>query len=82
MDQVEELFDIIEAHKMTEVTGASVMFSFFKRRVQPIQQRHKLGYEYTGAEAISYVRRGIVRRHRTPPSQTGAARRGCRALRA
>jgi hypothetical protein len=26
------------------------MFSFFKRRVQLIQQRHKLGYEYTGAE--------------------------------
>jgi hypothetical protein len=32
------------------VTGASVMFSFFKRRVQPIQQRHRLGFEYTGAE--------------------------------
>jgi hypothetical protein len=26
------------------------MLSFFKRRVQPIQQRHKLGFEYTGAE--------------------------------
>jgi hypothetical protein len=50
MDQVEELLDIIEAHKMTRVTGAFVMFSFFKRRVQPIQQHHKLGYEYTGAE--------------------------------
>jgi hypothetical protein len=43
MDQVEELLDIIEAHKMTGVTGASVMFSFFKRRVQPIQHHHKLG---------------------------------------
>jgi hypothetical protein len=32
------------------VTGASVMFSFFKRRVQPIQQRHRLGFEYTGSE--------------------------------
>jgi hypothetical protein len=50
MDQVEELLDIIEAHKMTGVTGASVMFSFFKRRVQPIQQRHRLGFEYTGSE--------------------------------
>jgi hypothetical protein len=30
MDQVEELLDLIEAHKMTGVTGASVMFSFFK----------------------------------------------------
>jgi hypothetical protein len=50
MDQVEELLDIIEAHKMTGVTGASVMFSFFKRRVQPIQQHHKLGLEYAGTE--------------------------------
>jgi hypothetical protein len=33
-----------------EVTGASVMFCFFKRRVQPIQQRHILGFEYKGAE--------------------------------
>jgi hypothetical protein len=32
------------------VTGASVMFSFFKRRVQPIQQCHTLGFEYMGAE--------------------------------
>jgi hypothetical protein len=50
MDQVEELLDLIEAHKMTGVTGASVMFSFFKRRVQPILQRHRLGFEYTGPE--------------------------------
>jgi hypothetical protein len=50
MDQVEELLDIIEAQKMMGVTGASVMFSFFKRRVQPIQQRHRLGFEYTGSE--------------------------------
>jgi hypothetical protein len=40
MDQVRELLDIIEAQKMMGVTGASVMFTFFKRRVQPIQQRH------------------------------------------
>jgi hypothetical protein len=32
------------------VTGASVMFSFFKRRIQPIQQCHTLGFEYIGAE--------------------------------
>jgi hypothetical protein len=50
MDQVNELLDIIEAHKMTGVTGASVMFSFFKRRVQSIQQCHKFGFEYSGAE--------------------------------
>jgi hypothetical protein len=50
MDQVEELLDTIAAHKLMGVTGASVMFSFFKRRVQPIQQCHKLGFEYTGVE--------------------------------
>jgi hypothetical protein len=50
MDQVEELLDIIEANKLMGVTGASVMFSFFKHRVQLIQQRRKLGFKYTGAE--------------------------------
>jgi hypothetical protein len=33
MDQVRELLNIIEALKKKEVTGASVMFVFFKRRV-------------------------------------------------
>jgi hypothetical protein len=35
---------------MMGVTGASVMFSFFKLRVQPILQRHRLGFKYTGSE--------------------------------
>jgi hypothetical protein len=48
MDQVKELLDIIEAQKKKGVTGASVMFAFFKCRVQPIQQHHRLGFEYTG----------------------------------
>jgi hypothetical protein len=50
LDQVDELLAIIAAHKEIGVTGASVMFSFFKRRIQPIQQRHTLGFEYIGAE--------------------------------
>jgi hypothetical protein len=37
------------------VTGASVMFSFSKRRVQPIQQCHILGFEYMGAEDPSHM---------------------------
>jgi hypothetical protein len=48
MDQVKELLDVIDAQKKKGVTGASVMFAFYKRRVQPIQQRHRLGFEYTG----------------------------------
>jgi hypothetical protein len=50
MDQVDELLDTIAAYKEMGVTGASVMFSFFKRRVQPIQQHHTLGFEYMGTE--------------------------------
>jgi hypothetical protein len=44
------LLAIIAANKEIGVTGASVIFSFFKRRIQPIQQRHTLGFEYIGAE--------------------------------
>jgi hypothetical protein len=40
MDQVKELLELIAAHKEMGVTGASVMLSFFKLRIQPIQQRH------------------------------------------
>jgi hypothetical protein len=50
MDHVDELLAIIAAHKEIGVTGASVMFSFFKHRIQPIQQCHTLGFEYMGAE--------------------------------
>jgi hypothetical protein len=50
MDQVDELLALIAAHKEIGVTGASVMMSFFKRRIQPIQQRHTLGFEFMGAE--------------------------------
>jgi hypothetical protein len=55
MDQVDELLAIIAAHKEIGVTGASVMFSFFQRRIQPIQQRHTLGFEYIGAEDPSWM---------------------------
>jgi hypothetical protein len=48
MIQVKELLEAIDALKKEGVTGASVMFSFYKRRVQPIQQRCNLGFEYTG----------------------------------
>jgi hypothetical protein len=50
LDQVDELLAIIAAHKEIGVIGASVIFSLFKRRIQPIQQCHTLGFEYIGAE--------------------------------
>jgi hypothetical protein len=55
LDQVDELLAIIAAHKEIGVTGASMMFSFFKRRIQPIQQRHTLGFQYIGAEDPSWI---------------------------
>jgi hypothetical protein len=57
LDQVDELLAIIAAQKEIGVTGASVMFSFFKRRIQPIQQRHTLGFE---CDSSSTCKLGIV----------------------
>jgi hypothetical protein len=54
MDQFDELLALIAAHKEM-VTGVSVMLSFFKHRIQPIQQRHTLGFEYMGAEDPSRI---------------------------
>jgi hypothetical protein len=53
LDQDDELLAIIAAQKEIGVIGASVMFSFFKRRIQPLQQRHTLGFEYIGAKDSS-----------------------------
>jgi hypothetical protein len=50
MDQVNELLHTIAPHKEMGTTGAPIIFSFFKRRVQPIQQCLILGFEYKGAE--------------------------------
>jgi hypothetical protein len=55
MDQVNELLATIAAHKEIGATRISVMFSFFKRRIQPIQQRHTLGFKYMGAEDPSQM---------------------------
>jgi hypothetical protein len=55
LDQVDKLLAIIATHKEIGVTGASTMFSFFKHRIQPIQQRHTLGFEYIGAEDPSWM---------------------------
>jgi hypothetical protein len=56
MIQVKELLEAIEAQKKKGVTGASIMFSFYKRCVQPIQQRCCLGFEYTGPAGPSRMR--------------------------
>jgi hypothetical protein len=55
LDQVDKLLAVIAAHKEIGVTEAFVMFSFFKRQIEPIQQRHTLGFEYIGAEDPSQM---------------------------
>jgi hypothetical protein len=55
MDQVDELLALIAAHKEIGVTDASVMLSFFKRRIQPIEQCHMLGFKYMGAKDLSQM---------------------------
>jgi hypothetical protein len=72
MDQVEELLHTIAAHKLMGVTGAFVMFSFFKRRAS----------QFSNATYLDSSTRALtVRRSRAPPSQAGAVRRGCSPLR-
>jgi hypothetical protein len=46
MDQVNELLEMIQALKMMGVTGASVMYSFFECRIQPLQKRCRFGFDY------------------------------------
>jgi hypothetical protein len=46
---------VTAAHKEMGVTGVFVMLSFFKHQIQPIQQRHMLGFEYMGTEDPSQM---------------------------
>jgi hypothetical protein len=48
MEQVEELLNVIQALKLMRVTGASIMYSLFERRVQPMQKRCQSGFDYLG----------------------------------
>lgn len=51
MSQVKELLDLIEAHKLTGMTGASVLYSFFQRRVK----RCTFRFEYLGTQDSSQM---------------------------
>ncbi|RLM92768.1 hypothetical protein C2845_PM08G12580 [Panicum miliaceum] len=46
MDQVHDLIKVIKALKEMNVTGASIMYSWIARRIQPLQKRDRLGFEY------------------------------------
>ncbi|RLM78698.1 putative gypsy-type retrotransposon protein [Panicum miliaceum] len=46
---------LIQELKLMGVTGASVMYSFFKRWIQPLQKRCRLGFDYLGPEDLSQM---------------------------
>lgn len=46
MEQVRESIDLIQALKLMGVTGASVMYSFFERQIQPLQKKSHFGFDY------------------------------------
>ncbi|RLN12393.1 hypothetical protein C2845_PM09G11830 [Panicum miliaceum] len=47
---IPELMQQIQAPKDKGFTGESVTYLFFERRIQPLQQRVHLGFEYQGIE--------------------------------
>ena len=47
-DHVEELLKKIAKRRREGVTGATVVSSWLRRQVQPLQCRSHLGFEYTG----------------------------------
>jgi hypothetical protein len=50
MDQVHNLIKVIKALKEMNVTGASVMYSWIARRIQPLKKQHHFGFEYLDTE--------------------------------
>lgn len=80
MDQVNELIDTIKAHKMVGVTGASIMYSWIARWIQPLQKRDRFGFKYLGdmdpsqlfadrltkGEELTRVQRVLLDVHTTP----------------
>ena len=47
-DQVEELLERIAKRQREGVTGATIVSSWLRRQVQPLQSRIHSGFEYTG----------------------------------
>jgi hypothetical protein len=80
MEQVEELLDVIQALNLMGVPGASIMYSIFERRVQPLQKRCQSSFDYLGpkdpsrmpaeklqlGEALKRVKRVLMDIHSVP----------------
>lgn len=59
MHDIPELMKRIKALKDKGVTGESVAYSFFERRIQPLQQRVHLSFEYQGETDLSRMAKEI-----------------------
>ena len=46
--QVNQLLDIIDQLKKKKITGASVVYNWAMRRIQPLHKRANLGFDYSG----------------------------------
>jgi hypothetical protein len=66
MEQVKELLDVIQALKLMGVTSASVMYSFFERRVKPLQKRCQSGFNYLRPEDTSRMSAGELQPGEAP----------------
>ena len=58
--QIPELLDQIASLRQKHITGDAVIFYWMKRRIQPLQARETLGFQYQGASDLSrYSKEGI-----------------------
>ena len=48
MPQIRDLLKKIRTQREAGVTGATVVWSWLQRRIQPLQQRTNFGYQYSG----------------------------------
>jgi hypothetical protein len=46
MGQVNELLELIQALRLMGVNGASMMYLFFERRIEPLQKRCRFGFDF------------------------------------
>ena len=54
LGEVNQLLDIINQLKKKKITGASVVYNWALRRIQPLQKWANLGFEYTGEDDPSH----------------------------
>lgn len=53
LTKIQPYLNHIEALKLGRLTGVGIVGSFIRRRIQPLQQRERFGFEYIGADDSS-----------------------------